>query len=307
MDSSVVLVRASLNDNPEYVKNVLIWDMARPAGDDPRVSETCAYFIDNSTNTQNVVVALQALGVVSGKLPSDKKPQIADIIRRAFRHDNLRIQAVAAAQLGALGHEYRSEANKLDREIFKRYHKAVPDEQLIQELGYIEGDSDSLKLISDVIDKSTSSAAAAQAIQALGIPNSDDPAEMRRRVEIMRHALTKANLKFIVRSRTADLIVQAGGAYREEGYKAYLQLLNDPGDLSDSTNSWAYNALFRKVLMMDRPDFTPSLRSAVAKNKDAILKFYEQGMAHLDKNSSDYRNATKQVEKIEALANGPAK
>ena len=310
MDASSWMARHSLND-PKALNNVLIWDMARPAGDDPRVLDTCIYVIDHTTNTESASVALSALELVASKAPKGK-PLIAATLQRIYKRENFQLQIAVVRVFLQMGDEYRAAGYQLGQDILKRYRTKVPDETLVRQVPYLETVPESFQLASDVIEKSTNSAAVAQAVDDLRGPieqgaNETSSSKTESYLRLLRIVLKRKDMPLLLRTKASGILSKAGDGCREEAYRANLNLLQDPGDITDPTSSFAYTSLLRKILNLKRSDSIAILRQTIRDHHDVIVKEYERSIAHRNKESKQVREATAELARIEAIADGSEK
>ena len=119
MGANIETVRKAMNSDPKEVQRTLIWHMADPAGDDPRVLALCSELIEKSTSSATVWYAARAIGGVVDAhirhktLDNERKRQIAAILRKTAGYDDHRVRMTAARDLERLGGLYQREALEL--------------------------------------------------------------------------------------------------------------------------------------------------------------------------------------------------
>lgn len=112
---SIAQVRKNISSNPEEVEDYLVWQLARPIGDDPRVLALCREVAEKGTSTETLSSVLGALDIINEWHPArssrDKqKAQIAEIARLLMRHENWRVKTGAIRVISNLGSPYAEEA-----------------------------------------------------------------------------------------------------------------------------------------------------------------------------------------------------
>jgi hypothetical protein len=308
MDGSASFARTSLND-PVSLEHLLIWDMVRPAGDDPRVLDTCIYVIDHSTTTGSIWEAVSAVGLIASnwgpRLPKNAWPKMAAALDRASKHDDFRVRSAAARDLVGFGGGYKLEGYQRIKELIREYAGKIPDHELVG-LGFYEDLPETAQLAADMIGRSTDTQAVAESIGHLEGPIaahiSDERApEKAKYIALIRRAIGRKDLRLLVRSRAADVLTKAGAPYSEEAYRAFLELLQNPGDLSDADELTEYIRIIDKVAAINRPDSTEILRRAILPHYDFIRTAFEKETAHLSRRTPWYQKAKTTMDRIDAI------
>lgn len=116
LDANAARVRAVMNTDSKEVTRTLIWYMANPAGDQPKVLELCADLISKSALPDSVLAAVHGVGGVIDahvrrkSLTKERKDEIARPLRAAATSTDQRVRFAAVRQLERLGESYLREA-----------------------------------------------------------------------------------------------------------------------------------------------------------------------------------------------------
>lgn len=117
MDRNVERVRQMMDGDTKELERLLIWYMANPAGDHPKILAVCTEIIEKSTKPANVWVAVQAVGSVIDAhsrrktLTDKRKTAIAEALKKAQSAQDLRVKFWATDTIARLGGPYTQEAN----------------------------------------------------------------------------------------------------------------------------------------------------------------------------------------------------
>lgn len=305
MDGSVGMAKLAMN-NPVELETLLIWDMARPAGDDPRVLGTCYYVIDHSTTPRSIAVAADTIGFIAERwhqqLPKNSEAAMASALRRAMQMNDFAVKSAVAKSFGRLGTTFEADRASVVNSLVLQYRGKVADHQLVPLV--LEDESPwATGLISEVVDKSSDP----QALDQIAGYFEEHPAPAKGlewQTTILRRIVARHDVPLNIRIHAANALARKGGEYKDEAYRSYIDLLNDPVISANTSWNVDYIQLIGKVMDFNRVDSGPTLRAAIASHRDAINDYYGKILRRANKKTKQYSDAQDLLKRTDAILTG---
>jgi hypothetical protein len=272
-DGNIEFASKFMNTPSPIFEETLIWGMARPIGDDPRVLDAFVQVITKSSNTANVRIAVDAIDTALGfhrqEIPKSKDVVLADALRRALRYDDFRLRHSVASAFESLGPEYEDEVSSLYRQWLSRARQRnLPVQEQVKEVGCYRI-QEALDLCKEVVEKSSDTAAISDVLISLGdgVSKSREPIVREKArpalLDLISRIAERRDVLVGDRTRAAEILSKNGRA--EEAYRLDLKIISDPGRMGSPSERWSYVWLVRKVIEMNRPDSIPALRNGIVK------------------------------------------
>lgn len=287
--TNLELVREQLNGDPAVLDRILIGDLARPVGDDPRVLALCEEIIDKSTNTAIIDSATACIDVIAGihrgSISPQELPRVAASLHKALeRTHNLETQLHVATAFERLGEGYRDDIDDIFRKRFKAAKRdQLSDSALIARVGCFRI-PEAVSFCAQIIEKSSDENAVSAALTdfTVGIERYMSLLRERNLVPTIAKSLRKAAVRKTLpigpRSAAIGALEKLDGAYREEAYRLYLQLLESPGDVTGERNCSILIRTIEKVVYLNREDSLASIQMSMKKCPVlALLESYAAG------------------------------
>jgi hypothetical protein len=139
LNESIASVRKHASTGSSEMGKVLVTNLARPAGDDPRVLAVCDEIVSNSTDTYTIVQVADAINTMlvfhrQVILKQGRIGKVAALIRRLTASENLDIRLRAARVFRLLGPKYAAERISVYTDIFRAASTATLDDHARWEL-----------------------------------------------------------------------------------------------------------------------------------------------------------------------------
>lgn len=113
-DRNIQRVREFKGARPNEMTEVLVWYLARPIGDDPKVIALCEELIAQASSTDTVSRTLDGVGAIVDfhrkSLSAAKLASISQILKKVLSQENLRNRLQAAGIIARMGPKFRADS-----------------------------------------------------------------------------------------------------------------------------------------------------------------------------------------------------